>query len=67
MNPDEFDARKSSELQLGELPDHLQTPYHVGSQTDQLFWGPVSVKFDSDGRLYVAEHSRHRIQVYAES
>ena len=64
VNPDEFGARKRSDLELGDLPKHLLTPYHVGSQTDQLFWGPVSVKIDSDGRLYVTEHSRHRIQVY---
>ena len=64
VNPDEFGARKRSDLELGDLPEHLLTPYHVGSQTDQLFWGPVSVKIDSDGRLYVTEHSRHRIQVY---
>ena len=67
VNPDEFGARKTSDLAIQKLPDHLRTPYHVGSQTDHLFWGPVSVKLDSDGRLYVTEHSRHRIQVYEDA
>ena len=64
VNPDEYDVRKESELLVEELPDHLRTPYHVASQTEPLFWGPVSVKLDSQDRLYVTEHSRHRIQIY---
>ena len=67
VNQDEFQARKGSDLVIGDLPAHLRTPYHIGSQTDQLFWGPVSVKLDQDGRLYVTEHSRHRIQIYESS
>jgi DNA-binding beta-propeller fold protein YncE len=31
---------------------------------EKRFWGPVSVRVDDAGRLYVAEHSRHRIQIY---
>ncbi len=64
VNQDEYNARKKSELMVGQLPDHLQAPYHVASQTEPLFWGPVSVKLDSEDRLYVTEHSRHRIQIY---
>jgi len=47
-----------------DLPKHLTTPYHQGSQSEPIFWGPVSVKVDSEDRLYVTEHSRHRIQVF---
>ena len=36
----------------------------IASQTEAYFWGPVSVTLDDDGRLYVVEHSRHRVQVY---
>ena len=67
VNPDEYNVRKSSELLVEYLPDHLRTPYHVASQTEPLFWGPVSVKLDSEDRLYVTEHSRHRIQIYEQS
>ena len=63
-NPDEFQARKRSDLLVKELPAHLRTPYHTASQTEPLFWGPVSVKLDAGGRLYVTEHSRSRIQIY---
>jgi hypothetical protein len=33
-------------------------------EAEKRFWGAVSVRIDGTGRLYVAEHSRHRIQVY---
>jgi DNA-binding beta-propeller fold protein YncE len=33
-------------------------------EAEKHFWGPVSVRVDHVGRLYVAEHSRHRIQIY---
>ena len=46
-----------------KLPPGL-TPHQVSAQTESYFWGPVSVKLDDEGRLYVTESSRHRIQVY---
>ena len=67
VNPDEYDLRKSSDLMVKDLPKHLETIYHVSSQTEPLFWGPVSVKLDREDRLYVTEHSRHRIQIYEQS
>ena len=67
VNIDEYDARKKSDLYIKQLPPHLRTPYHVGSQTEHLFYGPVSVKLDSEERLYITEHSRARVQVYEQS
>ena len=66
-NLDEFQARTRSDLLLEEVPARLRTPYHTASQTEPLFWGPVSVKLDADGHLYVTEHSRSRIQIYETS
>lgn len=62
-NPEEKAVRDQSDL-TPELPDHLNTPYHVSSQTEPYFWGPVSVSLDAAGRLYVTETNRHRFQVY---
>lgn len=33
-------------------------------EVEKRFWGAVSVRVDDMDRLYVAEHSRHRVQVY---
>ena len=62
-NPEEKAERDISNL-IPTLPGHLNTPYHVSSQTEPYFWGPVSVSLDREGRLYVAETNRHRFQVY---
>ena len=62
-NPEEKVERDRSDL-LPELPPHLNTPYHISSQTEPYFWGPVSVSLDREGRLYVVETNRHRFQVY---
>ena len=62
-NPDEWSDRQKSDL-VPDLPDHLSTPWHVSSQTEPYFWGPVSVTLDDHNRLYVSETNRHRFQVY---
>ena len=64
VNQDEYAARRASDLHVKDLPAHLRTPFHTASQTEPVFWGPVSVSLDSEDRLYVTEHSRHRIQIY---
>jgi len=63
-NPDEWEVREIAELEPETLPEHLQTPYHASSQIEPYFWGPVSVRLDNEGRLYVVETNRHRFQVY---
>ena len=62
-NPDEVETREISDL-TPELPSHFNTPHLISSQTEPYFWGPASVNFDNEGRMFVTESSRHRIQVY---
>ena len=64
VNQDEYGARRASQLLVEDLPAHLRAPYHAASQSEPIFWGPVSVTLDSQDRLYVTEHSRHRIQIF---
>ena len=35
-----------------------------GLEREKLFWAPISVEVDDEGRIFVVETSRHRIQVY---
>ena len=63
VNPDESSTRDQSNL-IPDLPPHLNTPYLVSTQTEPYFWGPASVTLDVEGRLYVTESARHRVQVY---
>ena len=63
VNAGEQSTREISNL-IPDLPPHLNTPYHISSQTEPYFWGPVSARLDSNGRLYVTEANRHRVQIY---
>ncbi len=63
VNPDEKSERDRSNL-FPQLPNHFNTPSHLSGAHEPLFWGPVSVKLDLLGRLYVTESNRGRFQVY---
>ena len=65
-NPDEGEPRSRSNL-TPTMPPHLDTPYHAASQSEPLFWEPICVTLDRQGRLYVTESRRHRFQLYARS
>jgi len=39
-------------------------PHEESAHTEKFFCGPVSVKLYDDGRLYVTNSNRHRIQIY---
>ena len=63
-NPDEAAERAKADL---EPPVDLYPTDQLRDRSaavEKLFWGPVSVKMDDQGRMYVVESCRHRIQVY---
>lgn len=63
-NPDEVAVREMANL-TPQLPPHLANdPYHVSSQTEPYFWGPVAVTVDHQDRVYVVESNRHRFQIF---
>ena len=64
-NPDELGPRQEANL-FPDLPPHLTSAYHVSSQTEAFFWGPIAVTLDREARLYVTESNRHRFQVFQE-
>ena len=62
-NPDEKAARQRADL-LPKLAEEVDSPYEESARIERYFWGPASVKLDNEGRLYVTETNRHRVQVY---
>jgi DNA-binding beta-propeller fold protein YncE len=63
-NQDELEERQKANLEpeLSLSPsDDLR---EESASIEKFFWGPISVKVDDQGRLYVVESCRHRIQVY---
>ncbi len=62
-NPDERDTRAMANM-YPSLPEHLRDPYNESSQTEPYFWGVMDLTLDADGRLFVTEFRRHRLQIY---
>ncbi len=66
INVEEATARATANLEP-EIDYFVADPHEESSHIEKLFWSPVSVKLDSQERLYVTETSRHRVQVYRRS
>ncbi len=66
-NQDELEERHNADLEpeLDLLPS--DGPREESASIEKLFWGPTAVKIDAEGRLYVVDSCRHRIQVYHKS
>ena len=63
INREEAAARATADLNM-EIDYVIDDPHEESSHIEKYFWCPVSVKLDSQGRLYVTETNRHRIQIY---
>ena len=62
-NQEEYKTRQTANLEP-ELSQFGGDAYDESAHTEKFFWGPTSVKLDSQGRLYVTESNRHRVQIY---
>ena len=62
-NPEEGAARKASNLepQIDAPSDQRR---EESANVEKLLWGPTAVKLDSQGRIYIVDSLRHRLQIY---
>ena len=62
-NPDEQRARAEANLTPAVNPwrDHHR---ETSARIESRFWGPTSLAVDSEGRIYVVDSCRHRVQIY---
>ena len=63
-NPHEFEERQKADLELEPDLSPCDSPLDEAAKFEKVFWGPTSVKVDEQGRVYVVDTLRHRIQVY---
>ena len=63
INREEAAARSMADLDM-DIDFFIDDPHEESSHIEKYFWCPVSVKLDAQGRLYVTETNRHRIQIY---
>ena len=62
-NTEEAEARSRSNLEP-DIDFFEDTPHEESSHIEKYFWAPMSIKLDGDGRVYVTESNRHRVQIY---
>ena len=62
-NPDEQRARYEADLKPAVNPwrDHHR---EASAGIESRFWGPSSITVDAEGRIYVVDSCRHRVQIY---
>ena len=63
-NPDELEERQKADLEPVLDPLTIYDARDESASIEKYFWGPTSVRLDNDGRMYVVDSCRHRIQVY---
>ncbi len=63
INLEEAAARERANMEP-EIDFFNDDPHEVSSHIEKYFWAPTSVKLDGDGRMYVTESNRHRVQIY---
>ena len=63
--PDEAAARRESNLEPELGPRPWSEDYRdEAAIVEKLMWGPTAIKLDDQGRIYVVDSCRHRLQVY---
>jgi DNA-binding beta-propeller fold protein YncE len=62
-NPDEAAARWGANLEP-EIKAQREQRREESANVEKLLWGPTSVKLDPEGRLYIVDSCRHRLQIY---
>ena len=64
INREEGEARETADLEPVLEVDDANDPHTQSAYIEKYFWGPMSVKLDDKGMVYVTDGNRHRIQVY---
>ena len=62
-NPDEGAARLAADLEP-EVNPRSDRHRETSANVEKLLWGPTSVKLDGQGRIYIVDSLRHRLQIY---
>jgi DNA-binding beta-propeller fold protein YncE len=63
-NQDELEERQKANLEPELSLSPADDLREESASIEKFFWGPIAVKVDDQGRFYVVESCRHRIQVY---
>ncbi|HEU0022739.1 MAG TPA: NHL repeat-containing protein [Dehalococcoidia bacterium] len=62
-NPDEASKRRQADLEPS-IKRHKEQSREESASVEKLLWGPTAVKLDLQGRIYIVDSCRHRLQIY---
>ena len=62
-NPEEAAAREAADLEPVIDPP-AERRREESANVEKLLWGPTAVKLDGQGRIYIVDSCRHRLQIY---
>ena len=62
-NPTEYQERLAADLDT-DFTSGPSDRRDTSAKIEKLFWGPTAIKLDNQGRVYVVDSARHRIQIY---
>ena len=62
-NPEEAGERRNANLEPLIAP-HQEQRREESANIEKLLWGPTAVKLDAQGRVYIVDSCRHRLQIY---
>ena len=64
INIEEAAARAGANLEP-DIEFFNDDPHEESSHIEKFFWAPTSIKLDGEGRVFVTESNRHRVQIFA--
>ena len=56
-------ARLAADLEPHVTPQS-DIQRETSANVEKLLWGPTAVKLDGQGRIYIVDSLRHRLQIY---
>ena len=62
-NPEEGAARNAADLEP-EVDPPAERRREESANIEKLLWGPTAIKLDGQGRIYIVDSLRHRLQIY---
>ena len=66
-DPVYLEERHKADMEPEPEPWPIDIAHNASAAIEKLFWGPTSVQVDDEGRIFVTDSCRHRVQVYSKA
>ncbi len=63
-DPTYLAERQKADMEPEPEPWPVDIAHNESAAIEKLFWGPTSIRVDHEGRIFVADSCRYRVQIY---